>query len=311
MQVCPFVELVSDACNAIRLRKIERGRLEKWTFSRSGAQMLESKFEITEFVDKNLQVDATVAQATNNLARIDELIEHAAATYTATQPELTVVIPVYNEPDTVLEIVQRVHRLPITKQIIVVNDGSTDGTSDSLDKLADIDCVEVIEHDINRGKGAALQTGFQHARGKYVIVQDADLEYDPIDILKVIEPLRNGMSDVVYGSRYLDAAEQDRSRLHRLGNWMLTEFSNKMTGLRLTDMETCYKAFRRELLQEIEIEQCRFGFEPEITAKIARQHVRIQEVGISYRSRGWEDGKKIGIKDLFNALYCIVRYSWF
>lgn len=262
------------------------------------------------------QTDAIVTRASINLARIDELVGHVAddhpqatESFSPLLPELTVVIPVYNEPETVLEIVQRVSRLPITKQIIVVNDGSTDGTSASLDELAGMECVEVIEHDINRGKGAALQTGFQHARGKFVIVQDADLEYDPIDILKVIEPLRQGFSDVVYGSRYLDAAHQDASPLHRFGNWLLTSLSNRLTGLQLTDMETCYKAFRRDVLQHIQIEQCRFGFEPEITAKVAKQHVRIQEVGVSYHSRSWREGKKIGIKDLFNALYCIVRYS--
>lgn len=254
--------------------------------------------------------DAVAQRASARLAHIQELIEHAAAAYSAIRPELTVVIPVYNEPETVLEIVQRVNRLPITKQIIVVNDGSTDSTGEALDQLSDLADVEVIEHDINRGKGAALQTGFQHARGKYVIVQDADLEYDPIDILKVIEPLRNGQSDVVYGSRYLDQAEQDPSLLHRFGNWLLTSFSNRMTGLRLTDMETCYKAFRRDILSRIQIEQTRFGFEPEITAKIARQQVRIQEVGVRYNCRSWKEGKKIGVKDLINTLYCIVRYNW-
>lgn len=255
--------------------------------------------------------DEIANRATAQLAHVQELIEHAAAAYSAIRPELTIVIPVYNEPETVIEIVQRVNRLPITKQIIVVNDGSTDGTGESLDQLAYLDDVEIIEHDINRGKGAALQTGFQHARGKFVIVQDADLEYDPVDILKVIEPLRNGQSDVVYGSRYLDQAEQDPSRLHRFGNWLLTSFSNRMTGLRLTDMETCYKAFRRDILNRIHVEQARFGFEPEITAKIARQQVRIQEVGVSYNCRSWKEGKKIGIKDLFNTLYCILRYNCF
>lgn len=250
-------------------------------------------------------------RAAAQLAHVQELIEHAVVAYCAIRPELTIVIPVYNEPETVIEIVQRVHRLPISKQIIVVNDGSTDNTGQSLDQLAYLDDVEIIEHDINRGKGAALQTGFQHARGKYVIVQDADLEYDPLDIMKVIEPLRNGVSDVVYGSRYLERAEQDPSRLHRFGNWMLTSFSNRMTGLRLTDMETCYKAFRRDVLNQIQVEQTRFGFEPEITAKIARQQVRIQEVGVSYNCRSWKEGKKIGFKDLINTLYCIVRYNWF
>ncbi len=256
------------------------------------------------------QTYAIANQAAAQLARVEELVEHAAATYTLIRPELTIVIPVYNEPDTIIEIVQRVLRLPISKQVIIVNDGSTDTTGESLDELAHLDNVEIIEHNINRGKGAALQTGFQHARGEYVIVQDADLEYDPIDILKVIEPLRNGSSDVVYGSRYLERAEQDPSRLHRLGNRLLTSFSNRLTGLQLTDMETCYKAFRRDVLNAIHVEQTRFGFEPEITAKIAQQNVRIQEVGISYNCRGWKEGKKIGIKDLINTLYCIVRYNW-
>ncbi len=253
---------------------------------------------------------AITDKATAQVARVEELLEQATATYTAVRPELTIVIPVYNEPDTVIEIVQRVHRLPITKQIIVVNDGSTDTTGESLDQVAHLDNVEIIEHDINRGKGAALQTGFQHARGQYVIVQDADLEYDPIDILKVIEPLRSGVSDVVYGSRYLERVAQDPSRVHRFGNWLLTAFSNRLTGLQLTDMETCYKAFRRDVLAGIRIEQTRFGFEPEITAKIARQRVRIQEVGVSYNCRSWKEGKKIGVKDLFNTLYCIVRYNF-
>ncbi len=255
--------------------------------------------------------DAVANRAALQLTHIQELIEHAAAAYSTIRPELTIVIPVYNEPETVLEIVQRVNRLPITKQIIVVNDGSTDSTCESLDQLAYLEDVEIIEHDINLGKGAALQTGFQHARGKYVIVQDADLEYDPIDILKVIEPLRNGQCDVVYGSRYLERAEQDPSRLHRFGNWLLTSFSNRMTGLKLTDMETCYKAFRREVLNRIQVEQTRFGFEPEITAKLARQQVRIREVGVSYSCRSWKEGKKIGVKDLINTLYCIVRYNCF
>lgn len=253
--------------------------------------------------------DKVVDQAANNLARASELIEHALESFTATRPELTVVIPVYNEPNTVLEIVQRVHRLPITMQIIVVNDGSTDNTADFLDELAYLDNVEVIEHHTNLGKGAALQTGFQHARGKFVIVQDADLEYDPVDIMKVIEPLRNDECDVVYGSRYLDSASQDPSRVHRFGNWLLTSLSNWLTGLQLTDMETCYKAIRRDVLDNLQIEQSRFGFEPEITAKLARQMVRIREVGVSYKCRSWKDGKKIGVLDLFSTLYCIVRYG--
>lgn len=227
-----------------------------------------------------------------------------------TEVELTVVIPVYNEPLTVIEIVDRVRALPISKQIILVDDGSTDGTSQTLQKLSQLPEVVLLTHTFNRGKGAALQTGFEYAQGRFVIVQDADLEYDPADILRVIEPLQAGLSDVVFGSRYLDNARQDPSWLHRSGNWCLTAFSNLLTGQRLTDMETCYKAFRRELLQNIHIEQDRFGFEPEITAKLARRGVAIREVGISYACRSRREGKKIGWRDLVSALYCIVRYRF-
>jgi len=227
-----------------------------------------------------------------------------------TEVELTVVIPVYNEPLTVFEIVERVRALPISKQVIVVDDGSTDGTTAALQRLAVLPDVVLLKHAVNRGKGAALQTGFEFATGRIVIVQDADLEYDPQDILRVIAPLQAGQCQVVYGSRYLENARQDPSLLHRCGNWALTTFSNSLTGHRLTDMETCYKAFRRDLLGQIRIEQERFGFEPEITAKLARRGVKIHEVGISYHCRSRHEGKKIGWRDLLNALYCIVRYRF-
>ncbi len=244
-------------------------------------------------------------------ARVEKNFDTAEALLETVEPvELSIVIPVYNEPVTVFEIVNRVRALPISKQILVVDDGSTDGTSERLEQLSGLADVEVLRHAVNRGKGAALQTGFRLAQGRFVIVQDADLEYDPQDILRVIAPLQAGESDVVYGSRYLENATQDPSALHRLGNWALTTMSNVLTGQKLTDMETCYKAFRRELLQQIKIEQDRFGFEPEITAKLAHRGVTIREVGISYSCRSREEGKKIGWRDLFNALYCIVRYRF-
>lgn len=246
------------------------------------------------------RVDAVFAEA-------DELIRSALRPGTV---QLTVVIPVYNEPVTVLEIVDRVRALPISKQIIVVNDGSSDDTPVQLEKLVGMDDVELLHHAENQGKGAALQTGFQHARGDIVIVQDADLEYDPSDIMRVIEPIQRGESSVVYGSRYLATPEQDPSWIHRLGNRALTGLSNSLTGHRLTDMETCYKAFDREILQSIEIEQARFGFEPEITAKLARRGVKISEVGVSYSCRSRQEGKKIGWRDLISAIYCIVRYNF-
>lgn len=223
-------------------------------------------------------------------------------------PILTVVIPVYNEAATVVSVIERVASLEVDKQIILVDDGSTDGTSEVLAAYIGRDGFEVILHPVNQGKGAALQSGFQRAQGDIVIVQDADLEYDPRDILSVIAPILDGRSDVVYGSRYLANCNQDPSMIHRLGNWLLTQFSNWMTSNRLTDMETCYKAIRRSVLQSIKIEQRRFGFEPEITAKLAVRGHRILEVPVSYRSRSWKEGKKIGVKDLINTLWCIVRY---
>ncbi len=248
-------------------------------------------------VAARMESDFNTADALLEQAKVEEI-------------ELSVVIPVYNEPVTVFEIVDRVRALDISKQIIVVDDGSTDGTSAALERLQSLPDVSVLRHTVNRGKGAALQTGFQAALGRYVIVQDADLEYDPRDILRVLKPLQAGECQVVYGSRYLNNPQQDPSLLHRLGNWALTTFSNLLTGHRLTDMETCYKAFRRELLQQIDIEQDRFGFEPEITAKLAQRGVSIREVGISYACRSREEGKKIGWRDLLNALYCIVRYRF-
>lgn len=250
--------------------------------------------------------DGIVSRVEQNLQAAQDLLEQADRKASI---ELTIVIPVYNEPVTVLTIVDRVRALPISKQIIVVNDGSTDATAETLKQLEAFSDVQVFHHPVNRGKGAALQTGFEQAVGEFVIVQDADLEYDPQDILKVIAPLQDGVTDVAFGSRYLEQADQDPSKIHRLGNWALTTLSNLLTGHQLTDMETCYKAFRREVLQEIHIEQARFGFEPEITAKLAHRNIGIYEVGISYQCRSREEGKKIGWRDLLNALYCIVRYG--
>lgn len=260
----------------------------------------------THVAEKRSETPEIAQRAAASLDDAEALVEQLID---ATAAELTIVIPVYNEPVTVLEIVRRVLDLPISKQVVVVNDGSTDGTAEQLQQLEGIEGVEVYHHPENRGKGAALQTGFDKAIGRFVIVQDADLEYDPQDIMRVIAPLQAGESNVVYGSRYLDNPKQDPSLFHRLGNWGLTFLSNSLTGYRLTDMETCYKAFRRDVLQAMHIEQSRFGFEPEITAKLARQKISVREVGISYKCRGRDEGKKIGWRDLINALYCIVRYS--
>jgi glycosyltransferase involved in cell wall biosynthesis len=223
---------------------------------------------------------------------------------------LTVVIPVYNEVRTIEQVISRVLALPVEKEIIVIDDGSTDGTHKVLAKCEQLgEAIHVVAKPTNEGKGAALRTAFRRATGDVVVVQDADLEYDPQDILPLLQPIIAGEADVVYGSRFLGDEQQDRSWLHRTGNRLLTLASNAMTGLSLTDMETCYKVFRREVLQTFEIEQNRFGFEPEVTAKIARRKFRICERPIRYSARSYAEGKKIGWRDLLNALYCIVRYG--
>jgi glycosyltransferase involved in cell wall biosynthesis len=222
---------------------------------------------------------------------------------------LSVVIPVYNEKATIMEVIARVHALPLCTEIIVVDDCSTDGTRGWLETLRGAPGLRLIFQPRNAGKGAALRTGFAAATGDVVVVQDADLEYDPRDIPAVIHPIVADEADVVYGSRFLGDEPQDESFCHRLINRVFTESSNLFTGLRLTDMETCYKAFRRDVLRELKLRQNRFGFEPEVTAKLARRKYRIAERRITYNARGYAQGKKIGIRDAFNALYCIVRYG--
>ena len=221
---------------------------------------------------------------------------------------LSVVIPVYNEKATLYKLLSRVAQLPVRRQVILVDDCSTDGTRELLRQIETAEDVVVIYHLENLGKGAALRTGFQAAKGDVVVIQDADLEYHPEDIPALLGPLVRDEADVVYGSRFIDG-HQDPSLVHRFGNWLLTTLSNLFTGLKLTDMETCYKAFRRDWLRRVSLQQDRFGFEPEVTAKLARRGCRIAEVPVSYDARSYEDGKKIGVRDLFNALYCIVRYG--
>ncbi|BCS35197.1 glycosyl transferase [Luteitalea sp. TBR-22] len=224
---------------------------------------------------------------------------------------LTVVIPVYNEVHTLLHLIERVQAVAVEKDIVLVDDCSTDGTRDLLRGTTFPPNVRVLYHERNQGKGAALRTGFTAATGDVVIIQDADLEYDPEEYPKLLKPIAEGKADVVFGSRFA-GGETHRVLYfwHSLGNKFLTLCSNAFTNLNLTDMETCYKVFRREVLQQITVEENRFGFEPEITAKVAKLRVRIYEVGISYSGRTYEEGKKIGWRDGVRALWCIVKYNW-
>lgn len=224
--------------------------------------------------------------------------------------KLSVVIPVFNECETVSMIVDRVQAVDVDKEIVMVDDYSTDGTREVLAEIESRhENVRVFYQDRNRGKGCALRTGFEKAKGDYVIIQDADLEYDPEDYHKLLEPLDAGKADVVYGSRFLSTqAHRVLYFWHSVGNRLLTLLSNMATDLNLTDMETCYKVFRRELIQALILEEDRFGFEPEVTNKIAKARARIYEVGIAYHGRTYEEGKKIGMRDGFRALWCITKY---
>lgn len=223
--------------------------------------------------------------------------------------KVSVVIPVYNEAATMEAILSAVRAVPLEKEIIVVDDASTDGTREILERIGPAGNVRVLLHERNRGKGAALRTGFRAATGDIVLIQDADLEYDPAEYPRLIEPILAGLADVVYGSRFAGGPPRRGGRRHAWGNRLLTWLSNQFTGLRLTDMETCYKVFRREIIQAIDIEENRFGVEPEITAKLARMGCTIREIPIGYRGRSYAEGKKIGWKDVFRAVWCIVKYS--
>ncbi|HWK89335.1 MAG TPA: glycosyltransferase family 2 protein [Longimicrobium sp.] len=226
--------------------------------------------------------------------------------------KLSIIIPCFNEQDTIASLVAAVNAAPYPdKEIIIVDDCSRDGTHAELEKLEG-QVARIVYHPANQGKGAALRTGFQHATGDVVIVQDADLEYDPNEYPLLVEPIAQNKADVVFGSRFLGAGPHRVLYFwHRVGNGVLTLMSNVFTNLNLTDMETCYKAFRREVIQAIPLEENRFGFEPEITAKLARRKVRIFEVGISYYGRTYAEGKKMGWKDGFRAIYCILKYNLF
>lgn len=223
-------------------------------------------------------------------------------------PTLSVIIPVYNEKKSLLEIIRRVQSVPIEKEIILVDDCSTDGTRDLLHDLEKQE-IKVWYHEKNQGKGAALRTGFQHATGEFVIVQDADLEYDPSEYLKLLQPILDGRADVVYGSRF-SGHRSNMTSLHTLGNLFLTGVTNLFYRTSITDMETCYKLFRRETIQGIRIECNRFNFEPEVTAKLLKRGLRIVEVPISYSGRSFSEGKKITWRDGFSAVWTLIKYRF-
>ena len=225
--------------------------------------------------------------------------------------KLSVVMPVYNERATLREIIGKVLAVPINLELLCVDDGSRDGSREILAELQGLHPeLRVLFQPKNMGKGAALRRGIQEAKGDFVIIQDADLEYDPVEYPQLLEPLIQGKADVVYGSRFLGGGPHRVLYFwHSVGNWILTLLSNCLTNINLSDMETCYKAFRREVIQSISIEEDRFGFEPEITVKVARRNLRIYEVGIGYSGRTYEEGKKIGWKDGVRALYCLMKYS--
>ncbi|MBE0545005.1 MAG: glycosyltransferase family 2 protein [Verrucomicrobia bacterium] len=228
-------------------------------------------------------------------------------------PCLSVVVPVYNEERTVAELIHRVLDQRPVQEVIIVDDASKDNTWTVLQPFSDLaPRVRLIRHETNQGKGAALRTGFQHATAPIVIIQDADFEYDPAEYFLVLKPILSGKADVVFGSRFLGSgSHRVLYYWHSVGNRLLTMLSNMATNLNLTDMETCYKVFRREVLQRIALEENRFGFEPEITAKVARLKVPIYEVAISYYGRTYEEGKKIGWRDGLWALRCILKYNFF
>ncbi|MEK7466102.1 MAG: glycosyltransferase family 2 protein [Planctomycetota bacterium] len=252
-----------------------------------------------------------VDEANFSLRELDVVSDAPPAVKVPAGPmKLTVVIPCYNEKKSIRDILEAVRKVDLPKEIIVVDDFSKDGTRDLLNGELKGLFDKLVLHDKNRGKGAALRTGFQSATGDVVVVQDADLEYDPQEWKKMFALIAEGRADVVYGSRF--APRENRPVLkfwHTFVNRMITRMSNMFSDLNLTDMETCYKMVRREILQKVKLKENRFGFEPEITAKIARMGVRIYEVPITYHPRSWKQGKKIGLKDGIRALWCILKYN--
>lgn len=250
-----------------------------------------------------------IAQVERQLDQLEQLVARPKAPFL---PEylVSIVIPVYNEEKTILPVVEAVLRLPLNVEVVIVDDGSRDGTRHRLSAIAGLEGVRVIYHAKNQGKGAALRTGLAATEGDFVVIQDADLEYDPSEIVPLLLPLANGAADVVYGSRFIAGRPSGCSRLQYWGNRFLTGLSNQTLGLQLTDMETCYKAMTRWTVDSLQLKENRFGFEPEVTARLAHMGARIKEMPVTYRPRSWKQGKKIGFGDLASALRSIFKYSW-
>jgi glycosyltransferase involved in cell wall biosynthesis len=266
-------------------------------------------------------LDALLRQASLSSAErvklLQQLLGEAACRRVGVYPipvgfKLSVVIPVYNEERWIREVIRRVQAVEVPKELIIVDDCSKDGTRDILRSITD-ENVKVFFQEQNQGKGAALRRGFAEATGDVVVVQDADLEYDPAEYPRLLQPILEDKADVVFGSRFVGESHRVLYFWHSVANRMLTTLSNMFTNLNLTDMETCYKLFRREVIQGLKLSSNRFGFEPEVTAKIARRRpaCRVYEIPISYSGRTYEEGKKIGLKDAFTALYCILKYRYF
>jgi glycosyltransferase involved in cell wall biosynthesis len=225
--------------------------------------------------------------------------------------KISVIIPTYNEVQTIREILRRVQAEKIAEEILVVDDGSTDGTRDILREIDGNGLVKTVLHDLNQGKGAAVRTGIQHASGDVIIIQDADLEYDPRDLRALLQPIQEDRADVVYGSRFLGGARRPVMFWHMVANKLLTLMTNILYDTILTDMETGYKVFRRSVVQDFQLKARRFDFEPEFTAKILKRKVRIFEVPITFNPRDYSEGKKIGLKDAFQAVWALLRYRFF
>lgn len=251
--------------------------------------------QVIDRIDKTLDLIADATSVADGVLPVDHY-------------DISIIVPVYNERATLPRVLARIEEImPPSTETIVVDDGSTDGTGQWLEELPPRDGLKVIRRRTNHGKGSAVRLAIRHSRGRVIAIQDADLEYDPVDLLRVVWPVLESKADVVYGSRYLEG-QSDPSLVHRLGNWLLTRASNTLTGWKLTDMETCHKAFDGDLLRSVNLRECRFGFEPEITAKMASRGARVLEVPTGYQSRSYDEGKKIGWRDGVSAFGCMLKY---